>query len=328
NYTAAQMDSAMEAIRNGISIRQAAKDFQAPYTTLCTHSSAQLINEDVGRPTKFNKTEEHHLVGAALALQKWGEPPTINEFLELAKHYAKAVNKDVLFPSGQSTYEWLRSFLHRNSNLILKKSTPIAKHRAQVSACQVDGWFNLLHKTISENNLANRPGQIFNADETGFADAIGCSKVLVHRGTSNAYRIQGETGGKSFISVMICASATGDILPPYIIYRSKRLCQEWRIGGPPDAGYANTENLDNLLNNSNCIFTSNTSDMANAQDNQQIVNQSITSVVIAGVPIIPLSMTSAEAISILDQVLQETTIDQDEKDNNYHPNSTIFFLQK
>ena len=72
------------------------------------------------------------------------------------------------------------------------------------------------------------------------ADAISCSKVIVRRGSSNAYRIQGGSGGKSFISVMICGSACGDILPPFIVYRAKRLFQDWCLGGPADTGFSSS----------------------------------------------------------------------------------------
>jgi len=72
------------------------------------------------------------------------------------------------------------------------------------------------------------------------SDNISYAKVLVHRQTSRAYRIQGGTGGKSYISVMFCASATGFILPPFVIYKSKRLFQEWYVGGPPNTGFSNS----------------------------------------------------------------------------------------
>ena len=73
------------------------------------------------------------------------------------------------------------------------------------------------------------------------ADGISYSKVIVRRGTSNAYRTQGGTGGKSFISVMFCASATGQLLPPFIVYKAKRLFQEWCVGGPADTGFSASE---------------------------------------------------------------------------------------
>ena len=65
--------------------------------------------------------------------------------------------------------------------------------------------------------------------------------MVIHRATTKAYKIQGGTGGKSFNTVMKCGSATGDMLPLYVIYNSKQLFGEWCIGDPPDAGYSNTD---------------------------------------------------------------------------------------
>jgi hypothetical protein len=184
---------------------------------------------------------------------------SIGEFLDLAKNYAASLKKARMFPSDAPTYDWLRGFLVRHANLALKKSTILKKQRAQISSEQLDEWLTLMSSVIEENGLVHRPAQIFNADETGerttvtfawmssscyaavgMSDAISCSKVIVRLGSSDAYRIQGGSGGKSFTTVMICASATGAILPPFIIYRSKRLFNEWCMGGPPDAGFSNS----------------------------------------------------------------------------------------
>jgi hypothetical protein len=181
--------------------------------------------------------------------------------LNLSKQYAASLNKAHLFPLETPTYDWLRSFLKRHDNLVLKKSYPLEKKRASLTEKQVDDWFGLLKKVIEENDLANNPCQIFNCDETGefrifsliiyvssyfyftsgMSDCISYSKVLVRRQTSNAYRVQGGSGGKAYTSVMFCTSATGFLLPPFVIYKSQRLYQEWCVGGPPDTGFSNSE---------------------------------------------------------------------------------------
>ena len=91
----------------------------------------------------------------------------IDEFLTLSKQYALSLNKIHLFSAGGPTYEWLYSYLNRHHNLVLKKSYPLEKKRAALTVEKVDGWFNLLNKVIQENNLTDRPAQIFNADESG-----------------------------------------------------------------------------------------------------------------------------------------------------------------
>ncbi|CAF4694793.1 unnamed protein product, partial [Rotaria sp. Silwood2] len=41
---------------------------------------------------------------------------------------------------------------------------------------------------------------------------------------------------------MFCASATGVLLPPFVINKSKRLFQEWCVKGPPSTGFENSDN--------------------------------------------------------------------------------------
>ena len=193
-------------------------------------------------------------------MKSWGEPLSIQDFLNLSTQYALSLNKIHLFSSETVSYDWLYSFLSRHDNLRLKKSRPLDKKRASLTLKQVDNWFKLLDNVIKENRLEDRPANIFNCDESGklnmivykmiflylnlvlgLSDSITYSKVIVHRNTANPYRIQGGSGGKAYTTVMFCASATGFLLPPFIVYKSKRLYQEWCLGGPPDSGFDNSD---------------------------------------------------------------------------------------
>ena len=100
-------------------------------------------------------------------IKSWGVPLSIEEFLNLSKEYASSLNKSYLFPLGTPTYDWLYSFLKRNDDLVLKKSRPIEKKRAVLSLEQIDRWFELLDEVIHDNDLSNRPSNIFNCDESG-----------------------------------------------------------------------------------------------------------------------------------------------------------------
>lgn len=94
-------------------------------------------------------------------------PLGISEFLNLAKQYASALNKNSLFSPNGPTHDWFRSFLQCHTNLSLKKSRPSEKKRASVPLDQADKWFTLGQKILEENELENRPAQIFNFDESG-----------------------------------------------------------------------------------------------------------------------------------------------------------------
>lgn len=96
-------------------------------------------------------------------------------------------------------------------------------------------------KVVSRNNLFARlirPSFRLNSD---LCDSISYLEVVVHRQTTNAYRVQGGSGGKSYTSVMFAGSPTGFLLPTSVIYKAKRMFDEWCIGGPDDTAYSCTE---------------------------------------------------------------------------------------
>jgi len=46
---------------------------------------------------------------------------------------------------------------------------------------------------------------------------------------------------KSAISIMFAASASGTVLPPYVVYKAERLYDQWCIGGPKNTKYNRTK---------------------------------------------------------------------------------------
>ena len=82
----------------------------------------------------------------------------------------------------------------------------------------------LLEKKLKDNNLLNKPAQIYNVDETGMA--------YEHHGSRN----------KAQTTVVACVNAIGQAIPPYVIYNAETLNPEWMKDGPPDTKYANSEN--------------------------------------------------------------------------------------
>ncbi|CAF3603725.1 unnamed protein product, partial [Rotaria sp. Silwood2] len=79
---------------------------------------------------------------------------------------------------------------------------------------------------LTTHNLFNRPDAIWNVDESGFTDDPGRKQVVVTR--SNKHPTSSHSGsGKSHTTVLICASAIGECLPPYLIHRGVRLYDIW-----------------------------------------------------------------------------------------------------
>ncbi|CAF4565720.1 unnamed protein product, partial [Rotaria magnacalcarata] len=99
-------------------------------------------------------------------------------------------------------------------------------------------WFEHLNVVLTKHKLLNnRPEAIWNVDESGFGDDPGKRSVIIKR--DSKYAISSQPGtGKSYTTVIMCTSASGEKLPPYIIYRSMKLWSTWiPKNGYPGARY-------------------------------------------------------------------------------------------
>ena len=69
SYTEKDLNSAVELIKDGCSIREAGKKFRVPYTTLQSHFTESVLFKQAGRPTKFTSDEEICLEESVLLFQ-------------------------------------------------------------------------------------------------------------------------------------------------------------------------------------------------------------------------------------------------------------------
>jgi len=134
------------------------------------------------------------------------------------------------------TKGWLTSFLKRHPDITVRKGEKITKARMQATDRKtIDAYFDLLEKTLEDNNLMNKPAQIFNCDESGFPLFSEPGKVLTSKYRKHPY--VATAGTKKQITVMGCVSAAGYALPPYVIFDRKRFPSEWAIGEVSGTSY-------------------------------------------------------------------------------------------
>ena len=80
-------------------------------------------------------------------------------------------------------------------------------------------YFALLKDVLTENGLLNSPGRIYNVNETGIALDGHAPKLVAKRGQKKVrYR---TSGNKSQITVIACVSASGQCIPPFVIFDVK-----------------------------------------------------------------------------------------------------------
>ncbi|CAH1974588.1 unnamed protein product [Acanthoscelides obtectus] len=80
---------------------------------------------------------------------------------------------------------------------------------------------------------------IVNYDETNLTDDPGKQNVLCCRGSKSVENIIDSS--KSSTSVMMTITAAGQLLPPYVIYKSVHLYPAWIEGGPDGTMYNRTK---------------------------------------------------------------------------------------
>ena len=92
----------------------------------------------------------------------------------------------------------------------------------------IDCYFDLLEEKLLENELKDCPCQIFNMDESGMPLDPKSMKTIHIRGDPNP--VTTTTGNKAQITVVVCVSASGNYIPPMIVWDRKSLKQEWTTG--------------------------------------------------------------------------------------------------
>lgn len=95
----------------------------------------------------------------------------------------------------------------------------------------MSAYFDNLEKTLE----GIPPQNIANYDETNFTDDPGSKKAIFRRGIKYPENIMAHS--KTSTSVMFCGTATGVILPLYVVYRAKFVYHTWVENGPPGARY-------------------------------------------------------------------------------------------
>ena len=100
-------------------------------------------------------------------------------------------------------------------------------------------YFDLLGKTLTENNIKNKCHRIYNCDESGIQLDNTPHKVLAIKGAKHVY--SQSMGTREHITVHACSCANGTMLPPMIIFAKGFPGGAYTRGGPTNALYAKSE---------------------------------------------------------------------------------------
>lgn len=228
DYDPQTLEAALVKVTDdGWSLRRASAEFKIPFGTL-RNKFCGLRNKKTGGQTVFSENEEKAFIKSASLCGEWGFPLSILDIRNLAKNYLDSKGRTIIkFNDNVPGKDWVYGLLERHKNEISQKiATNIKKCRANVSRETIVDYFQNLSDTLKDIPACN----VFNYDETNLQDDPGKKKMLFRRGTKYPERICNFT--KTAITVMMCGSASGVLLPPYVVYKAEKLWQQWVEMGP------------------------------------------------------------------------------------------------
>lgn len=220
-------EALQEVVAGTLSIRAAATKYNIAYGTLYNKYKGKHINK-VGGQTIFSKHEELIILESAAKCADWGFPLTLTDIRMFAKSYLDKKGRNVKkFNNNLPGKDWAFTLLNRHNNLYGQRlATNIKQSRASVSKETLLKYFTNLENVLKDVP----PENIFNYDESNVSDDPGKKYSVYRRGVKYPEKVCNHS--KSATSIMICGSANGTMLPPYIIYKSIYLYDTWKENGP------------------------------------------------------------------------------------------------
>lgn len=255
------LQNAVNAVeKNEMGVNAAAKAFGIPQSTLKRRLKSHNFSKgSMGKPSLLGTENEKKVVTHITKLQSRGFTPSRDSVRSMAYYLAESLKLKHNFNHElmKAGYDWLSSFLTRNPELSIRQSEGVSIARAKgLNKKTVDNYFQLLGKVITENNLFDKPGHVFNMDETGLQLNNKPGKVIAIKGSKNVTTVTSGEKGET-ISVLACVSGEGTFLPPFCIMKGKNVKQEFSDGMPPGSevkmsqksGYVNTDLFFDWLKN-------------------------------------------------------------------------------
>ncbi|CAF4992087.1 unnamed protein product [Rotaria sp. Silwood1] len=213
---------------------EASEEYGVPQSTIRNNKRRPLMSIGSGRPYLLQQADEDQLAQLLLDLEQTGLRLTKSKVMDIVKEYVGALKEKPRLPGRF----WFHGFLRRQKDKIkfIKEQKLERSRKEGFTETVRTGWFDTISIIMEQNQLFDKPGQIYNLDECGFNDDTQRELVLASAETKIKYEENGGTG-KSFTTILICVNAKGDVLPPMTIYGSKTVNKQWTVGGPDRSVY-------------------------------------------------------------------------------------------
>ena len=215
-YTDANLLNALASINSGASIRQAARDWGIPYTTLHGRLTGRVSHREAKQHTqRLSHFQEASLVDWVLVQDQLGLPPTHRQIKSFAQRILAAGGDE-----RRLGKHWMEQFLNRNPSIKTLKGKRMENSRVKaVTTESIKRFFSRLQLPAIQAIL---PENRYNMDETGIMQGFGINGLVVGSAEKSSAIVRSPQT-RIWTSIIECVSATGRALNPAIIFRGKNL---------------------------------------------------------------------------------------------------------
>ncbi|KAJ8706881.1 hypothetical protein PYW07_012959 [Mythimna separata] len=240
-HTKEEMLQAIMLVKNGQSIRKAAKECGIPYPTVRRYVEKFKSDETTKLVPNykvnavFTHNQEIELKEYLRDCSRKFYGLTAKDTRRLA--YQMALINKIKVPSSWEEKqiagkEWLRSFRKKHSDLSLKKPEPCSSARASAfNKCNVQTFFKNLKEALQRSPNFGNGTRVYNLDETSTTTVQRPQKVLALKGSDVSKVASGERG--VLVTTCCIVSATGHALPPAMVFPRNTFQSHLLHGAPP-----------------------------------------------------------------------------------------------
>lgn len=224
-YKLEDLKKAIEDVKaKKLSLGKAAATYSVPKTTIFDHLKETVVKQPkCGRKPVFSNDQEAELVEYIVKCSKLFYGLTVRKVRRIAFQFAERNNLLHNFNRIKQLAgkDWYYSFMDRHPSISLR--TPEATSLNRINA------FNETDVKIFYDNLKAiqdkyhiQPDKIFNVDETGISTVQRNSKILAPKGEKQVGKATSAERGST--TTVVCAfSAAGQYIPPFFIFKRKRM---------------------------------------------------------------------------------------------------------
>lgn len=230
-----------DVINKKVSVRKAATkhgiNFSIVYRAVKKTKSGCPL-KSLGGQCALSKIEEEGIVRCLKIAAEWRYPVDSYDLRLIIHQYLESVDKKIpRFRDNIPGIDFVYGFLRRHKDRLTNRMVENLKRaRAKVSRADVIEYFKHLEKEIK----GVPDTHIINYDKTNLSDNPGKKKCITKRGMKHPEQIINSS--KSATSIIYAASASGTMLPLYVVYRSTEcILPSWRMNGPRGTHYSRTK---------------------------------------------------------------------------------------